>query len=247
MALAGVLIGGLYAVLFWATMDVPPVDAVLYAGTNAVPLVLLAGIFGLVVRGTVRSLSLPYQVLAHAVLAVSFAATWYGAVIVLQALVRLAQGRGFVPGHFAPQALAWQAFQGVALYAAVAATSYAIARQVQRDAPPPTDRLERYFSKAGDTIRCIQVRDIVSISGAQDYSDVTTTSGRHLARFSLGEFERRLDPTRFLRIHRSGIVNLDHFDRAEPAGSGCFLVTLRNGETLRTSREGARKLRALLF
>ncbi|ANB19277.1 Hypothetical protein I596_3288 [Dokdonella koreensis DS-123] len=64
---------------------------------------------------------------------------------------------------------------------------------------------------------------------------------------SLGEFERRLDPTRFVRIHRSGIVDLDPFDRAEPAGSGCFRVAPRNGETLRTSREGARKLRALLF
>lgn len=96
-------------------------------------------------------------------------------------------------------------------------------------------------------MRCIQVHDIASISGAQEYSDVATVPGRHLARFSLAEFERRLDPTRFLQMHRSGIVNLDYFDRAEPAGSGCFLLTVRNGETVRASRQGARKLRAAVL
>lgn len=236
-----------YAVVFRTMMAVPPLDATLYALTNAVPLTVLVVVFGLAVRTAVPALSRGGRTLLHALLAPTFAATWYGAIVMSQALLRCAQGHDFALGHFPPQALAWQSVQGLTVYAAVAAVMHALARREPAPRNPPADRLERYLRKAGDAIHCVEVRDIVSISGAMDYSDVATVSGRHLARFSLAEFERRLDPARFLRVHRSGIVNLDHFERAEPAGSGCFVVTLRNGDTMRTSREGARRLRALML
>ena len=246
IALAALALLAGYAAVFYGTgMAATPRDALLYAATNALPLAALALAFGLAARA-VAPWPDPRRAVTHAALALSFAAAWYGAIVVLQALLHYAQGRGFVVHGFAPQALAWQTLQGFALYAAIAATGHALARP-REAATVPDDRLERYFNKSGDAIHCVDVRDIVSIAGALDYSDVTTTSGRHLARLRLADFERRLDPARFLRIHRSAIVNLEHFDRAEPAGGGCFLVTLRNGATLRTSRDGAKKLRAMLF
>jgi DNA-binding LytR/AlgR family response regulator len=60
---------------------------------------------------------------------------------------------------------------------------------------------------------------------------------------TLAEFESRLDPQRFVRVHRSRIVNLDHVDRAEPAGAGRLLLHMDNGEVVSTSRGGAQELK----
>jgi len=60
---------------------------------------------------------------------------------------------------------------------------------------------------------------------------------------TLAEFEATLDPARFMRVHRSRIVNLDYVLRAEPAGAGRLLLYMKNGETVSTSRTGARSLK----
>ena len=61
---------------------------------------------------------------------------------------------------------------------------------------------------------------------------------------TLGEMEETLDPAVFVRIHRSRIVNLDHVDRAEPAGGGRLLLHMDNGEVVSTSRGGAQELKS---
>ena len=69
--------------------------------------------------------------------------------------------------------------------------------------------LERYLTKAGDEFKPVEVAEIVTIAGAQDYSEVVTTNGaRHLVRMSLGEFESRLSATQFIRVHRSTGLSL---------------------------------------
>jgi len=242
-ALAGWLI---YATIFRLTLSFDLADAALAGATNVAPLVILALAFGLAVRVYLMPLSVRRQALCHMVFAPAFAACWYGAIVVLQALVRLACGEPLALIGFSGAVLAWQCFQGLVLYAAVAASSYALARDRRGGEAETAPPLERYLAKSGEAIQRVDVRDIVSISGAQDYSEVSTLGGRHLARFSLGEFERRLDPARFLRIHRSIIVNLDFLDRAEPAGNGRFLIVMTNGEAVQTSRNGAKRLRALV-
>ena len=248
MAGATLLVLPVYTLIFWAIIRCTLAEAALYAFTNTLPLAVLVLLFSLAVRIFVQPLPVRAQAAAHLALAPAFAASWYGGILVLHALARLAQGRALELRGFAPETLAWQTFQGLVIYVAVAATTYALARPApaSRD-DAPSDRLERYFIRRGDTIEPVEVRDIVAIRAAQDYAEVATVSGSHLARFSLGEFERRLDPARFLRIHRSAIINFEHFVSAEPAGNGRFLILLGNGETLQTSREGAKKLRALTY
>lgn len=58
-------------------------------------------------------------------------------------------------------------------------------------------------------------------------------------------FENNL-PEEFLRIHRSYIVNIQSIDKVELYEKDTHLVTLKTGEKLRASREGYKKLRALL-
>ncbi|UPG89454.1 LytTR family transcriptional regulator DNA-binding domain-containing protein [Luteibacter aegosomaticola] len=108
-----------------------------------------------------------------------------------------------------------------------------------RPEPAPT----RYFVKIGDELRPLDLASVVSIRGAGDYAEVQAATGTHLVRVTLTDFASSLDPARYVRVHRSWIVNTDRIAWAEPAGGGRLLLHLDTGQTISTSREGARLLR----
>lgn len=234
-----------YAAVFIQTVATPPAQAFTDAAANVLPLALLAAAAHALVDGRVVRLSPARQIAAHASLAILFAAAWYGSVVLLQALWRAAAGGPFVLIGFSGPGLTWQVFQGLILYALVATATYALR------APPRLERdenggpLERYLTRRGDAMVPVHVRDIATITGAQDYAEVATREGRHLVRMSLGEFEKRLDPALFKRVHRSAIINLDHLSKAEPAGGGRMIARMANGDSVPVSRSGALLLRSL--
>jgi two-component system LytT family response regulator len=237
----------LYAFVFTQTLGEPIAQALLDGAASVLPLALLAVAMHSLIKGQVMSRSVPVQTLLHAGLAIIFATTWYALVLVMLAFFDGVQGGGFEVAGFSAVAFTWQVFQGMILYAAIAATCYAVrgGRQAAEvaivTAPPP---LERYLTRAGEDMVPVSVRDIVTITGAQDYSEVQTLDGkRHLVRLSLGEFERRLDRAQFLRVHRSAIVNFGHVERLEPAGGGRLLAHMVTGEVVQTSRSGTQLLR----
>lgn len=241
-----------YAAIFAAFWPGGPTgDALIAALTNVLPLTLLAAVTRAVLKTYVMPLGVGVQGAAHLVLAPTFALIWYGAIIVLQAVLGNHGGQGGVQLiGFSTIALVWQAFQGLVLYALVAAICYAVrgGREAAPvsfvEAPPP---LDRYLIRSGDEFVPIRIAEVATITGAQDYSEVTTANGRrHLVRLSLGEFERRLDPHRFIRVHRSSIVNLDLLDRLEPAGNGRMIAHMNGAEAVEVSRSGAQLLRQLV-
>ena len=237
----------LYGFVFVQTSGEGWSAALVDAAANVVPLAALAAATHALLK-SVMTRSVPVQAAAHAGLAVAFATTWYALVLVALAFAGGMRGHGWAVSGFSGPAFTWQVFQGLILYATVAATCYAIrggreaARVTIVSAPP----LERYLTRSGDEIRPVAVRDIVSVTGAQDYAEVATLTGKHLVRMSLAEFERRLDPARFVRVHRSTIVNLDHLRHAEPAGGGRLLAHMAGGETVPVSRAGAQLLRGMI-
>lgn len=101
----------------------------------------------------------------------------------------------------------------------------------------------RYFVRIGDEFRPIDMDTVISISGADDYSEITTLSGKHLVRVTLSEFTKSLDPAKYVRVHRSWIVNVHHIARAESAGGGRLLLHMETGQIISTSRTGAKLLR----
>jgi two-component system LytT family response regulator len=247
--------GGLclvYALIFMWTEDTSPGPAFLIGAANVAPLVALAAfVLGAAPRWMAGRRRM-VQGVQHAVLAVGFTLSWYIASRVAAAGAGWLLGEGFHPRPFQGPALAWQIFQGLGFYAAVAALIYA-----RRPGPAPalagselrpaaTRTLERYLIRAGEAFRPVEVSVIVSITGAQDYSEVATASGRHLVRLSLAEFEARLDPGQFIRVHRSTIIHLAHLERAELAGGGRMLAHMSNGEALQVSRAGVKALRPLI-
>ena len=241
-----------YAVIFVTTEDTPVGPALLQGAGNVAPLVVLAAGVRVALRRWVVSKPVLVQAVWHLALAALFTPAWYASSRLLLAVAAMGFGDRFHLTGFSGPALAWQLFQGLVLYAVVAAVTYAERRSAEVPgadgvaAAAAPRSLDRYLIRAGEDFRPVEVGEIVTITGAQDYSEVATAKGRHLVRLSLSEFEARLDPARFIRVHRSTIICLAHLERAELAGGGRMLAHMTNGEAVPVSRAGVKALRPLI-
>jgi two-component system, LytTR family, response regulator len=112
-----------------------------------------------------------------------------------------------------------------------AAPSPSSASSSSSKAVPPPTRLtmdDRLFVEAHGRSRFLPVSGVVSITAEGDYSQIQSSDGtRWLMLKSLREWERRLPPKPFARIHRSMIVNLACVERLESAFNRGYLVYLR--------------------
>lgn len=105
---------------------------------------------------------------------------------------------------------------------------------------------DRLFVRAGQKIVPVAVRDILWIEAAGDYAHLHTRSRTFLSSCGIGELEKRLDPARFTRIHRSTIVAVVALRELQSDGEGGYFATLVSGRTVRVSRSHAPKVRTLI-
>ena len=105
--------------------------------------------------------------------------------------------------------------------------------------------LERLFFRDGGRIVPVAVREIERIEADGDYAAVRVRGKTHLVNLPLSDLEQRLDPERFVRVHRSHIVNLDFVETLEPLDNSQLLVRLRGGATITASRAASKRLRDL--
>jgi two-component system LytT family response regulator len=103
--------------------------------------------------------------------------------------------------------------------------------------------LARLFARRGDRIVPILARDIRRIEAQGDYAEVHTPAGAFLMHLSLKEMASRLDPERFVQVHRSHIVNLDAIDHLRPYDDRRLLIVLRDGSEIVASRTASERLR----
>ena len=99
------------------------------------------------------------------------------------------------------------------------------------------DRYEKMINiKDRGQIFRVDVADIERIDAAGDYMCIYTADQTLVLRETMKDLERRLDPKKFQRIHRSTIVNLDNIKSVKPHTNGeCFLV-LGSGTQVKVSR-----------
>ena len=102
--------------------------------------------------------------------------------------------------------------------------------------------LRRVLIKTSGRIYAVRVDDVDYIDVAGHYLELHAGATTHLVRDSIGSIESRLDSSRFVRIHRSVIVNIDRVRELQPAFHGEFVVTLQTGHRLRCSRTYADRL-----
>jgi two-component system LytT family response regulator len=95
---------------------------------------------------------------------------------------------------------------------------------------------ERLMVKSGGRIYFVRIEDIDWIEAAGNYVRLHVGKEDHLLRESLTALEKTLDPARFVRVHRSTIVNLDRIRELQPAFHGDYVIVLRDGTELALSR-----------
>ena len=104
-------------------------------------------------------------------------------------------------------------------------------------ARPPAGRyLDRLVVKSGGTTRFIRVADIDWIEGAGVYVNLHVAGKELLYRSALNELADSLDPMRFVRVHRSAIVNIDSILELHPISHGEFELVLKDGHRSRVTR-----------
>ncbi|MEM8601089.1 MAG: LytTR family DNA-binding domain-containing protein [Bacteroidota bacterium] len=111
---------------------------------------------------------------------------------------------------------------------------------------PPSTYLDHLAVRRADRVDLVRVADVDWIEASGNYVTVHARGQRHLIRASLTRVASRLDPRRFLRIHRSTVVHLDRVASLVPASHGDYTVVLRDGTTLSMSRTYREHLRGVL-
>ena len=106
--------------------------------------------------------------------------------------------------------------------------------------------LTRLAIRTGSRYHLVEVDEIDWIEGAGVYARLVVGETAHLLRTPLAELERRLDSARFVRIHRSTIVNLDRVREARGHAHGEYVLGLRDGTRLKVSRTYSDRIRAFL-
>jgi two-component system LytT family response regulator len=120
------------------------------------------------------------------------------------------------------------------------------AEQLAAAARPPHQFLERLVVKDGTRVTLIPVDKLDYAEAQDDYVALATGGQKHLKQQTIAGLEACLDPTRFVRIHRSYIVNLERIARIEPYTKDSRIAVLNDGTQLPVSRSGHAKLKELL-
>ncbi len=115
-----------------------------------------------------------------------------------------------------------------------------------RPTPEPNGSPKRLSLSTGERIHLVHVDDVRWIEADGDHVRVHTTAGPHRVRGRMKEFERQLSDDRFLRVHRSTIVNVDFVRELQPYLNGDYVAVLRDGTTLRIPRTRRQVIAAFL-
>ena len=105
---------------------------------------------------------------------------------------------------------------------------------------------ERLAVPVGARIHLVPIADIDHVQSHANYVELHLGARSLVLRETLGNLEARLDPRRFLRVHRSRIVRLDGIVEAQAQDSGRYLLRLQSGARLVTGRSYCTRIRAAL-
>lgn len=106
--------------------------------------------------------------------------------------------------------------------------------------------VSRFPVRANGEIYFVRVEDVDWIDAEGNYVALHAAGRRHLVRDTIKSLEDRLDPSKFVRVHRSAIINVDRLRKLQPYFHGEYVITLQDGTTLTSSRTYSDRLRALL-
>jgi two-component system LytT family response regulator len=100
---------------------------------------------------------------------------------------------------------------------------------------PARAYLDRLVVRSGDRIRFVRADEIRSVQADGNYLRVNAGGRTHVVRGTVGGLTARLDPGRFMRIHRSAVVAVDAVREVQVYGRGTYVLVLDDGSTLHSS------------
>ncbi|MGA7909051.1 MAG: LytTR family DNA-binding domain-containing protein, partial [Candidatus Sulfotelmatobacter sp.] len=109
---------------------------------------------------------------------------------------------------------------------------------------PSIDR--RLVIKTGGRVVFLDLDEVDWIEAAANYVKVNVGKDSYLLREAISRISEKLDPGRFVRIHRSTIVNICKIKELQPCDSGEYIAILKNGKGLSCSRTYRTQLQQLI-
>jgi len=110
---------------------------------------------------------------------------------------------------------------------------------------PSRRLLSRIFVRDNNRILPLAISEIERVQAADDYVTIVTAAKEYLVSVRLSDLERHLGGVRFLRIHRSHLVNLEYVASIHRCDAARFEVVMKSGVRIVASRAGSKRLREL--
>ena len=105
---------------------------------------------------------------------------------------------------------------------------------------------ERILVQIGQKLINIAVADIVWIEADGDYARLITLNGKYLSSYGISTLESKLNPNRFIRVHRSSLINLKYIKEVQKYVSS-YDVVMQNNDVVRVSRGYMDNLKKLMY
>ncbi|WP_070290779.1 LytTR family DNA-binding domain-containing protein [Janthinobacterium sp. SUN098] len=119
-------------------------------------------------------------------------------------------------------------------------------QMVAREAATRAAPLDRVLIRDGAKVHVIASARIDYIEAQDDYISIRSEGKSYLKSQTLAELETQLDPAKFLRVHRSYLLNIDGIRRIEAATKDSHVAILRDETRIPVSKAGYQKLRLLV-
>ncbi|MEL7130150.1 MAG: LytTR family DNA-binding domain-containing protein [Pseudomonadota bacterium] len=195
---------------------------------------------------------LKLQLAIHTAGAIIFAMLWaMVAFRLLQLFSGLLTG-DWSPPNWPSAAVAWQLFQGLAIYFTIVSATYAywaltlLFRGQVSETPQSDPAPARIYAKTSEGLMPLNIDDVCAAKTIDSVTYIFVDGKKLESRMTLAELEAALPSDHFLRVHRSIIVNLNQIHSIEPAGNGRRTLHLKSGMSFETSRAGATALKSRL-
>jgi two-component system LytT family response regulator len=119
-------------------------------------------------------------------------------------------------------------------------------QEIISSARPKGETIERVLVRDGSRVFVIPAEKIDYIEAQDDYIAIKSEGKTHLKKQRLSDLQALLDPKRFVRVHRSYILNIDRLARLELYAKDSRMAILKDGTKLQVSRSGYDKLKEML-
>jgi two-component system LytT family response regulator len=111
---------------------------------------------------------------------------------------------------------------------------------------PNGQLLDRIVVRTGQKIKVIPIDKVEFIEAGDDYATIYTSDGRYMKQMTMDYLDEHLNPTEFLRVHRSYIVRLSCIVQLEPYDKDTKVLVMQSGKKIHASKAGMKRLKEAL-